>query len=90
VRLADQRADGAVEVDLAGGVAVDAHLVLERAAEDAVALAQLPSALTRNLGTTNSEMPLLPAGASGRRASTRCTMFSARSCSPAEMKIFCR
>ena len=29
----------------------------------------------------------MPAGASGRRASTRWTMFSARSCSPAEMKI---
>ena len=32
-------------------------------------------------------MPRVPAGASGRRASTRCTMFSVRSCSPAEMKI---
>jgi hypothetical protein len=48
-----------------------------------------PSALTRNLDTTNSEMPLLPAGASGSRASTRCTMLSDRSCSPALMKIFC-
>jgi hypothetical protein len=35
-----------------------------------------------------SEMSALPRGASGSRASTRCTMFSARSCSPAEMKIF--
>ncbi len=48
----------------------------------------LSSVLTRNLGTTNRLMPLLPAGASGRRASTRCTMFSAMSCSPALMKIF--
>ena len=48
----------------------------------------LPSACGMNLGTTNSEMPLLPAGASGRRARTRWMMFSARSCSPAEMKIF--
>ena len=32
-------------------------------------------------------MPRVPAGASGRRASTRCRMFSVRSCSPAEMKI---
>ena len=36
----------------------------------------------------NSEMPLVPAGASGRRASTRWMMFSAMSCSPNEMKIF--
>ena len=41
-----------------------------------------PSALTRNFGTTNSEMPFEPAGASGKRASTRWTMFSAMSCSP--------
>src|SRR5471032_497547 len=41
-----------------------------------------PSALTRNFGTTNSEMPFTPAGASGVRASTRCTMFSVKSCSP--------
>jgi hypothetical protein len=32
-------------------------------------------------------MPRVPAGASGNRASTRWTMFSVRSCSPAEMKI---
>ena len=37
-----------------------------------------PSALTMNFGTTNSEMPFEPAGASGRRASTRWTMFSAQ------------
>ena len=41
-----------------------------------------PSSFTRNLGTMNSEMPLVPAGASGVRASTRWMMFSARSCSP--------
>ena len=35
----------------------------------------------------NREMPFDPTGASGRRASTRWTMFSVRSCSPAEMKI---
>ena len=33
-------------------------------------------------------MPFTPAGAPSMRASTRWTMFSARSCSPAEMKIF--
>src|SRR5690606_8112965 len=47
----------------------------------------VPSASGMNFGTMNSEMPLVPDGASGRRASTRCTMFSARSCSPDEMKI---
>ncbi len=35
-----------------------------------------------------SEMPLTPAGAPAMRASTRWTMFSARSWSPEEMKIF--
>jgi len=39
-------------------------------------------------GTMKSEMPFTPSGASGRRASTRCTMFSAMSCSPKVMKIF--
>ena len=46
-----------------------------------------PSSLTASLGTTNSEMPLVPAGAPSMRASTRWMMFSAMSCSPAEMKI---
>jgi hypothetical protein len=35
----------------------------------------------------NSEIPLMPGGASGSLASTRWTMLSVRSCSPAEMKI---
>ena len=47
----------------------------------------VPSAFGRNFGTRNSEMPFEPSGASGTRASTRCRMFSAMSCSPAEMKI---
>ena len=47
-----------------------------------------PSALTRTFGTMKSEMPLVPSGAPSMRASTRCTMFSVRSCSPPEMKIF--
>ncbi len=32
-------------------------------------------------------MPFTPGGASGKRASTRWTMFSAMSCSPQVMKI---
>jgi len=47
-----------------------------------------PPASGTNFGTMNSEMPLLPAGAPGSRASTRWTMLAAMSCSPAEMKIF--
>ena len=50
--------------------------------------ARLPSALTFTLGTINSEMPLVPAGAPGRRARTIWIMLSVISCSPAEMKIF--
>ncbi|MCY1455212.1 hypothetical protein D9M71_723290 [compost metagenome] len=48
---------------------------------------RLPSALTRNLGTRNNEIPLGPAGASGNLARTRWMMFSVRSCSPPVMKI---
>jgi hypothetical protein len=47
----------------------------------------VPSGLAMNLGTRNRLMPFTPAGASGRRASTRWTMFSDRSCSPPLMKI---
>ncbi len=38
-----------------------------------------PSAPTRSLGTIKSEIPAVPAGASGSRASTRCTIWSVRS-----------
>src|SRR3546814_6548723 len=48
---------------------------------------RLPSGLTRNFGTTNRLTPLMPSGPPGILASTRWMMFSARSCSPAEMKI---
>ena len=46
-----------------------------------------PAAFGMTLGTTKSEMPRGPLGASGRRASTMWMMFSARSCSPELMKI---
>ena len=48
---------------------------------------RLSSGLTRNLGATNSEIPRAPGAPPGNRASTRWMMFSARSCSPQEMKI---
>src|SRR5258708_4829060 len=47
-----------------------------------------PSALTKIFGTTNSDTPLIPAGAPSLRARTKWMVLSARSCSPAEMKIF--
>ncbi len=47
-----------------------------------------PSAFGKNFGTTNIEMPFVPSGAPSMRAITRWMMFSERSCSPAEMKIF--
>ena len=88
IRLADEPARRAVIVHDAGRVAVDAHLVLDRAAgRRRCARRACRRRSTRNFGTTKSEMPLVPAGAPSMRASTRWTMFSARSCSPAEMKI---
>ena len=87
--LADQPALRAVVVHDAGGVAVDAHLLLERAATDGeLRSPSEPSSFTRNLGTTNSEMPFTLSGAPAILASTRWMMFSLRSCSPDEMKIF--
>ncbi|MNC87456.1 hypothetical protein D3C83_31840 [compost metagenome] len=47
----------------------------------------VPSGFGMNLGTMKSEMPFTPSGASGVRARTRWTMFSAMSCSPQVMKI---
>src|SRR5680860_506479 len=46
-----------------------------------------PSSLTLYLGTRNRLMPLIPGGASGRRARTRWMMFSVKSWSPAVMNI---
>mmetsp|Transcript_7748 Transcript_7748/g.22019 ORF Transcript_7748/g.22019 Transcript_7748/m.22019 type:complete len:220 (-) Transcript_7748:372-1031(-) len=48
---------------------------------------RVPSSSTVNLGTAKSEMPLMPGGASGRRASTQWRMLSVKSCSPQLMKI---
>jgi hypothetical protein len=71
VLLADQPASRAVVIHHAGGVAVDAHLVLDRTAGHRVARAERAIVVHQNFGTTNSEMPLLPeSGASGVFAST--------------------
>ena len=92
VLLADQVADGAVAVAVghdAGGAGLDAHLVLDRRRTwTSLRSPSVPSSFTRNLGTMKHEMPLVPGGASGVRASTRWTMFSVMSCSPKVMKIF--
>ena len=48
----------------------------------------VPSAVRQELRHHEQADPSIPGGASGRRASTRWMMFSARSCSPALMKIF--
>ena len=62
---------------------MDAELVLEAEGADVVALAPAgPRSSGRNFGTRNSEMPRLPGGAPGVRASTAWTMFGARSWSP--------
>jgi hypothetical protein len=85
VFLADQGADGAAVVAMdhdAGRAGMDAQLVFDRHAMASLRGPNVPSALTRNFGTTNSEMPLTPSGASGVRASTRWMVFSAMSWSP--------
>ena len=63
--LPDQPAGGAVIVHHAGGVAVNAHLP-DRAARHRVASAERAVGVAQT-GTTNSEMPLMPAGAFGAR-----------------------
>ena len=71
VELADQPALGAVEIHDAGGVGLDAHLVLDGAAADAVALARRcrpPWAGTSAPGTARCPWcrPARPAGAPAR------------------------
>ena len=85
--LTDQIAHRIVVIHHTGGIAVDAHLVLDRAAGDAVLRAERAVGIDQDFGTMKSEMPFVPSGAPSMRASTRCTMFSVRSCSPPEMKI---
>ena len=84
VLLAHQISDGpafAIGHD-AGGAAVDAELVFQRNGAQVVGRAEVPSGLTRYLGTMKSEMPRVPGGASGVRASTIWTMLGASSWSP--------
>jgi len=56
---------------------MDAHLVLDRMRAHVVA-----RAVGITFGTRNSEMPFVPGGASGSRASTKWMILSVRSCSP--------
>ena len=62
--------------------------VLNGEMELAMRMLGRPSPFNRSFGTTKSEIPLVPGGAPGSRASTRWMMFSARSCSPKVMKVF--
>ena len=87
VRLPDQPTLRAIEVHHAGRRALDAHLVLDRAAAQRVALADRAVARDLELRGHEQRDALGPGGASGSRASTRCTMLSVKSCSPAVMKI---
>ena len=86
--LADQPAGGAVVVHHAGRVAVDAHLLFDRAAGHArcARRASRPASAGTSARRT-ARCRLVPSGAPSMRASTRWMMLSARSCSPAEMKI---
>ncbi|MNJ52631.1 hypothetical protein D3C77_479760 [compost metagenome] len=45
----------------------------------------LRSPCSSHLGTSISDRPRLPAGAPGKRTSTRCRMLRVKSCSPPEM-----
>ena len=78
------------EVEHARRRAVDAHLVLDvRRRVTSLGSPSVPSAFDADAcGTMKSVRPLVPAGAPSTRASTRWMMFSARSWSPPEMKIF--
>ena len=49
---------------------------------------KLPSLLGINFGTIKRERPFTPFGPPGIFAKTKWIMFSVRSCSPAEIKIF--
>ncbi len=82
ILLADQPAGrpgpGAAVDHRAGGGGVQAELAFDAGDGDVVAARRRRA----RFGTRNMEMPRVPGGASGSRASTRWTMFSVRSCSP--------
>ena len=86
VFLADAPADRPLVLAVghdAGRRGMDAELFLDAAAaRRSLRSPGAPSASGRNFGTRNSEMPRLPGGASGVRASTMWTMLSVRSWSP--------
>ena len=76
-----QKPSASSKVQHGGGGGTDAHLVLDGAAGNAIALALLPWASTLNFGDNEKRNATRAPGASGRRASTMCTMLSVRSCS---------
>ncbi len=88
VLRADEIAGRAVIVHDAGRVAVNAHLVLDGAAGDGIALARRAVVLQHEFRHDEERNALGASGAPSMRASTRWMMFSDIVCSPAEMKIF--
>ena len=85
--LADQEALGAVEIEHAGRLRLDAHLLLDAAAADAVARAHLAVRLRQEL-RHQEQRDVLGAARRIRQARiTRWMMLSVRSWSPPEMKI---
>ena len=83
--LADQEADRTslvAEGEHGGRAGVNAELVLQADAAHLVAPAGCTVGVGEDFGTRKSEIPLVPGGEFGVRASTRWMMLSARSCSP--------
>ena len=80
--LADQVTDRAALVAHghgAGGRSVHAELVLDAARIDVVAGAERAVGVDEEFRNQKQRDPLVPAGASGNRASTKCTMLSVMS-----------
>ena len=82
VFLADQIADRAALIAHghgAGGSGMHAELVLDAAGVDVVARAQRAIGIDQEFRNQEQRNAPVPAGASGRRASTKCTMLSVMS-----------
>ena len=86
IGLADEPADGAAVVAEghdAGRARMDAELVLEADAAHVVARAEAAVGVDQEFRHQEErDAAGCPAGASGSRASTRCTMLGVQSCSP--------
>ena len=61
---------------------MNAEFVFDRMCAQVVARADRAVGIEQKFWHQNREMPRVPGGASGSRASTKWMMFSVRSCSP--------